>query len=217
MTGKLRKLLNNSRNIKAPYSIDDMSNHNGGLISFEYCGKKYNLAIRENALVFDNDMNLLYTFTFDELSTAETPFLKKVNEEIINHTNQKITLYINRATGVEKLTFTSLFDATYIFNKLKRVSYRSSESIDSIMIEKNGAIVNTVKTNKGSRLFSKNQVVENRDERNPEKTEYIASLSRVEDMIDNMICENINKNGIQKSDERLDKCIELLQELRNNE
>ena len=84
------------------------------------------------------------------------------------------------------------------------------------MIEKNGAIVNTVKTNKGSRLFSKNQVVENRDEWNPEKTEYIASLSRVEDMIDNMICDNINKNGIQKSDERLDKCIELLQELRNN-
>ena len=209
MPGKLRKLLNSSRNIKAPYSIDDMSNHNGGLISFEYCGKKYNLAIRENALVFDNDMNLLYTFTFDELSTAETQFLKKVNEEIINHTNQKITLYINRATGIEKLTFTSLFDATYIFNKLKRVSYRSSESI--------GAIVNTVKTNKGSRLFSKNQVVENRDERNPEKTEYIASLSRVEDMIDNMICDNINKNGIQKSDERLDKCIELLQELRNNE
>lgn len=36
-------------------------------------------------------------------------------------------------------------------------------------------------------------------------------------MIDNMICDNINKNGIQKSDERLDKCIELLQELRNNE
>lgn len=35
MPGKLRKLLNNSRNIKAPYSIDDMSNHNGGLISFE--------------------------------------------------------------------------------------------------------------------------------------------------------------------------------------
>ena len=60
-----------------------------------------------------------------------------------------------------------------------RVSYRSSESIDSIMIEKNGAIVNTVKTNKGSRLFSKNQVVENRDERNPEKTEYIASLYRI--------------------------------------
>ena len=42
-------------------------------------------------------------------------------------------------------------------------------------------------------------------------------ISRVEDMIDNMICDNINKNGIQKSDERLDKCIELLQELRNNE
>ena len=41
-------------------------------------------------------------------------------------------------------------------------------------------------------------------------------ISRVEDMIDNMICDNINKNGIQKSDERLDKCIELLQELRNN-
>ena len=36
MPGKLRKLLNNSRNINDPYSVDDMSNHNGGLISFEY-------------------------------------------------------------------------------------------------------------------------------------------------------------------------------------
>ncbi len=26
----------------------------------------------------------------------------------------------SRATGVEKLTFSSLFDATYIFNKLKK-------------------------------------------------------------------------------------------------
>lgn len=73
-----------------------------------------------------------------------------------------------------------------------------------------------LKQTKVQDYFLKNQVVENRDERNPEKTEYIASLSRVEDMIDNMICDNINKNGIQKSDERLDKCIELLQELRNN-
>lgn len=159
MPGKLRKLLNNSRNIKAPYSIDDMSNHNGGLISFEYCGKKYNLAIRENALVFDNDMNLLYTFTFDELSTAETQFLKKVNEEIINHTNQKITLYINRATGIEKLTFTSLFDATYIFNKLKRVSYRSSESIDSIMIEKTVQLLTPLKQTKVQDYFLKTKLL----------------------------------------------------------
>lgn len=47
------------------------------------------------------------------------------------------------------------------------------------MIEKNGTIVNTVKINEGSRLFSKNQVIENRDERNPEKTEYIASFQEL--------------------------------------
>ena len=161
-------------------------------------------------------MNLLYTFTFDELSTATAPFLKKVNEVTINNTNQKIILFVNRATGVEKLTFSSLFDATYIFNKLKRVAHRSSENIDSIMIEKNGTIVDNVKLNQNGKLFSKTQAIENRDERNDDKTELIASLSRVEDIIDDMICNNISKNGIQSSDERLEKCIEILEEIKSN-
>lgn len=173
--------------------------------------------MRENALVFDEDMNLIYTFTFDELSTATAPFLKKVNEVIVNNTNQMITLFINRATGVEKLTFSSLFDATYIFNKLKRVAHRSSENIDSIIVEKNGTIVENIKINQNGKLFSKIQTVENRNERNDDKTELIASLSRVEDIIDDLICNNISKNGIQMSDERLEKCIEILQEIKNNQ
>lgn len=173
---KLRKLLNNSRNINNSYSLNDINASHGDLIAFEFENSKYNLALRENALVFDNDMNLLYTFTFDELSTATAPFLKKVNEVIINNTNQKITLFINRATGVEKLTFSSLFDATYIFNKLKRVAHRSSENIDSIMIEKNGTIVENIKINQNGKLFSRTQTVENRAERNDDKTELIALL-----------------------------------------
>lgn len=90
-------------------------------------------------------MNLIYTFSFDELSTATAPFLKKVNEVIVNNTNQMITLFVNRATGVEKLTFSSLFDATYIFNKLKRVAHRSSENIDSIIIEKTEQLLTILK------------------------------------------------------------------------
>lgn len=217
MPGKLRNLLNNSRNINNSYSINDMNTAHGDLIPFEFENSKYNLAIRENALVFDENMNLLYTFTFDELSTATAPFLKKVNEEVISNTNQKITLFINRATGIEKLTFSSLFDATYIFNKLKRVAHRSSESIDSIMIEKNGTIVSNVKLNQSGRLFSQVQTVENRNERNENKTELIAALSRVEDIIDDMICNNISKNGIQTSGERLDKCIKILQEIKDSQ
>ncbi|MCI5734907.1 MAG: hypothetical protein MR281_02065 [Eubacterium sp.] len=213
---KLRKLLNNSRNINNSYSVEDMNTSHGDLIPFEFENSKYNLALRENALVFDDNMNLLYTFTFDELSTATAPFLKKVNEVTINNTNQKIILFVNRATGVEKLTFSSLFDATYIFNKLKRVAHRSSENIDSIMIEKNGTIVDNVKLNQNGKLFSKTQAIENRDERNDDKTELIASLSRVEDIIDDMICNNISKNGIQSSDERLEKCIEILKEIKSN-
>lgn len=213
---KLRKLLNNSRNINNSYSVEDMNTSHGDLIPFEFKNSKYNLALRENALVFDDNMNLLYTFTFDELSTATAPFLKKVNEVTINNTNQKIILFVNRATGVEKLTFSSLFDATYIFNKLKRVAHRSSENIDSIMIEKNGTIVDNVKLNQNGKLFSKTQAIENRDERNDDKTELIASLSRVEDIIDDMICNNISKNGIQSSDERLEKCIEILKEIKSN-
>lgn len=127
-----------------------------------------------------------------------------------------ITLFVNRATGVEKLTFSSLFDATYILNKLKRVAHRSSENIDSIIIEKNETIVDEIKINQSGKLFSKIQTVEKRNERNNDKTEFIASLSRAEDIIDDMICNNISKNGIQKNDERLEKCIQILQEIKNN-
>lgn len=214
---KLRKLLNNSRNINNSYSLNDINTSHGDLIAFEFENSKYNLALRENALVFDEDMNLIYTFSFDELSTATAPFLKKVNDVIVNNTNQMITLFVNRATGVEKLTFSSLFDATYILNKLKRVAHRSSENIDSIIIEKNGTIVDDIKINQSGKLFSKIQKVEKRNERNDDKTEFIASLSRVEDIIDDMICNNISKNGIQKSDERLEKCIQILQEIKNNQ
>lgn len=214
---KLRKLLNNSRNIKNSYSLNDINASHGDLIAFEFENSKYNLALRENALVFDDDINLIYTFSFDELSTATAPFLKKVNEVIANNTNQMITLFVNRATGIEKLTFSSLFDATYILNKLKRVAHRSSENIDSIMIEKNETIVDEIKINQSGKLFSKIQKVEKRNERNDDKTEFIASLSRVEDIIDDMICNNISKNGIQKSDERLEKCIQILQEIKNNQ
>lgn len=214
---KLRKLLNNSRNINNSYSLNDINTSHGDLIAFEFENSKYNLALRENALVFDEDMNLIYTFTFDELSTATAPFLKKVNEVIVNNTNQMITLFINRATGVEKLTFSSLFDATYVFNKLKRVAHRSSENIDSIIVEKNGTIVENIKINHNGKLFSKIQTVENRNERNDDKTELIASLSRAEDIIDDLICNNISKNGIQMSDERLEKCIEILQEIKSNQ
>ena len=214
---KLRKLLNNSRNINNSYSLNDINTSHGDLIAFEFENSKYNLALRENALVFDDDMNLIYTFSFDELSTATAPFLKKVNEVIANNTNQMITLFVNRATGVEKLTFSSLFDATYILNKLKRVAHRSSENIDSIIIEKDETIVDEIKINQSGKLFSKIQTVEKRNERNDDKTEFIASLSRVEDIIDDMICNNISKNGIQKSDERLEKCIQILQEIKNNQ
>lgn len=214
---KLRKLLNNSRNINNSYSLNDINTSHGDLIAFEFENSKYNLALRENALVFDDDINLIYTFSFDELSTATAPFLKKVNEVIANNTNQMITLFVNRATGIEKLTFSSLFDATYILNKLKRVAHRSSENIDSIMIEKNETIVDEIKINQSGKLFSKIQKVEKRNERNDDKTEFIASLSRVEDIIDDMICNNISKNGIQKSDERLEKCIQILQEIKNNQ
>ena len=88
--------------------------------------------------------------------------------------------------------------------------------MDSIIVEKNGTIVENIKINQSGKLFSKIQAVEKRNERNDDKTELIASLSRVEDIIDDLICNNISKNGIQMSDERLEKCIEILQEIKNN-
>ena len=85
------------------------------------------------------------------------------------------------------------------------------------MIEKNGTIVENIKINQNGKLFSRTQTVENKAERNDDKTELIASLSRAEDIIDDMICNNISKNGIQTNDKRLEKCIEILQEIRKNQ
>lgn len=213
MPGKLKNLLDRSLNNKSNLKISDIKNSKTNFIPFRFEGTSYYLAMRGDTLVFDEDHNLLYTFTPEQLAVADAPFLKKVNQVVLDNTNEKIILYINRDTGVESLTFSSQFDATYIFNKLRRIARRPSECIDSIIIEKNSTIVNTFNTNHSSSLFANNNVVENREERLEEKTEYIASLSRVEDIIDNLICNNISRDGLQKSDERLQKCIEILQDL----
>ena len=41
---KLRKLLNNSRNINNSYSLNDINASHGDLIAFEFENSKYNLA-----------------------------------------------------------------------------------------------------------------------------------------------------------------------------
>ena len=55
--------------------------------------------------------------------------------------------------------------------------------------------------------------VEDREGRNKNKTEYIATLSRVEDMVDDIIGNNVLVDGVQTNDEKIKKCIDLLSTL----
>ena len=55
--------------------------------------------------------------------------------------------------------------------------------------------------------------VEDRTARDEEKTDYIATLSRVEDLVDMIIGKNVSELGIQKDDEKIKKAIELLSAL----
>ena len=59
--------------------------------------------------------------------------------------------------------------------------------------------------------------VESKKNRSHDKTEYIATLSRVEDMVDDMIGLNVLNDGLQTDDDKIKKCIELLSALLDDE
>lgn len=214
MATKLEQLLNRSKNIEADSALPDVRS-SGNMIDMSYNGANYHIAIRDKVLVFSDDMNLIYTVNMLELATSQNDFLKEVNKIVVANTNQKVTLYVNKADGVERLTFSSLFDATFIFRKLVRLTSRKSEGIQSIVIEDDAKIVRQYVNENNKFILGESEKrgveVEDRDGRNPDKTEYIAVLARVEDLVEEMIGKNISTEGVQLSQDKIDKCIELLQ------
>lgn len=216
---KLEKLLGKSKHEGESLQSTIQSKNN--LIAFTFDGKEYYVAIRESILVFDENMTLLYNFETNELATSSNEFVQKVNEVVNSNSNDLVHLYINKVTGVEHITFSSLFDATYIYRKIKRLMVRDSEGITSLIIEKDAK---TIRSANNEKLAFKENMdesyagdVEDRAARDEEKTEYIATLSRVEDLVDNIICQNVSELGLQKDDEKIKKAIELLSSLVEDE
>ena len=60
MGTKLERLLGRSKN--QTDSVQSAISNKNNLISFEFDGNEYFVAIKESVLVFDSDMNLLYNF-----------------------------------------------------------------------------------------------------------------------------------------------------------
>lgn len=214
MARALRDLIDRSKKRSTvDNSVDIVSDK---LIPFTYDGNTFFAAIKDDVLIFDVDMVQISTVSVDDLAVAESGFFKKVNEVVTANTNQRIVMYINKVKGVEKLTFTSLFDATYIFRKMVRVSGRSSEGIESIVIEKGTEVLRSYTNTKARFMKSIGQEdvsVEKRDERNDDKSELISILSRIEDGMDDVINDNICNEGVQYDEAKIKKSIALLQEL----
>lgn len=216
MARALRDLIDRSKKRNTvDNSVGIVSNK---LIPFTYDGNNFFVAIKDDVLIFDADMVQISTVSVDDLAVAESGFFKKVNEIVTANTNQRIVLYINKAKGVEKLTFSSLFDATYIFRKMVRVSGRSSEGIESIVIEKGSEVLRSYTNTKAKFMKSIGQEdvsVEKRDERNDDKSELISVLARIEDGMDDIINDNICNEGVQYDENKIKKSIALLQELQD--
>lgn len=220
MTSRLEKLLHMSRNDNS-LPDSDMAVDNSNYIPFTFDGDDFYVVIRSNVMVFDSTKTLIYTVDFNELAFTNNDFMKEVNRVVNENSNKRVYLYINRLSGVESLTFTSLFDATYIFRKLVRLANRESEGIVSIVIERDAKVVRSYKNDRldFQKSIGKKDLnsVESKKNRSHDKTEYIATLSRVEDMVDDMIGLNVLNDGLQTDDDKIKKCIELLSALLDDE
>lgn len=220
MTSRLEKLLHMSKNDNS-LQDSDMAVDNSNYIPFTFDGDDFYVVIRSNVMVFDSTKTLIYTVDFNELALTDNDFMKEVNRVVNENSNKRVYLYINRLSGVESLTFTSLFDATYIFRKLVRLANRESEGIVSIVIERDAKVVRSYKNDRldFQKSIGKKDLnsVESKKNRSHDKTEYIATLSRVEDMVDDMIGLNVLNDGLQTDDDKIKKCIELLSTLLDDE
>ena len=220
MTSRLEKLLHMSRNDNS-LPDSDMAVDNSNYIPFIFDGDVFYVVIRSNVMVFDSTKTLIYTVNFNELVLTDNDFMKEVNRVVNENSNKRVYLYINRLSGVESLTFTSLFDATYIFRKLVRLANRESEGIVSIVIERDAKVVRSYKNDRldFQKSIGKKDLnsIESKKNRSHDKTEYIATLSRVEDMVDDMIGLNVLNDGLQTDDDKIKKCIELLSTLLDDE
>lgn len=212
---RLRTIADMREKNSALTSNDAVNVQKNKLISFEFENKTYYLAMREHVLVFNDNMNLLYTIDYDMLEKSNMPLFLKVNEIVstLNLQNKQALFRISlkRNGSYERLSFTNRFDANFIFRKLKRVASRGGENIEEVFLEKNDVVVDSFVPAymRNKTLTVKNPVgIDNNDE---EKLDFVSTLARVEDAVETMISSKMSDMSASVSAENIDKCIELLQ------
>lgn len=191
------------------------------LTAFYFDDKLYYYVVRDNILVFDHHKELFYTLSLDEIKDSEHPFFRKIYFMVCNQQDDIIKLFIKRDGNYESLSFTRRVDAVFIFRKLKRVASRENEKIDEILLEKNGVLIDSYKSNEEKQRFYKNFMdlksrVVKKDENAIviEESPEVSTLIKVEDTVDSLIGSAITKGNSQIDNDKLDKCISLLNSLK---
>ncbi len=188
-------------------------------IPFEFEGDNYYLALRDNALVFDSGHVLLYTIDYNSLTDVNAPIFEKVKEiietiKLKDVNNNLVKLGVRRDGVLNSIYFTSKFDAVFIFKKLKRVASRPAEDIDELIIVKDDVVIDRFEPGKTKRFHRFNRDVQTELE-STENLSVVSKLTRVEDILEGVINEKINNISLDINNDSIDKCIELLKQIKN--
>lgn len=218
---RLRSIADMQDNKKDAANNDAMEIQRDKLIPFDFDDEDYFVALRDRALVFNSSMNLVYTIDYDQLKKSTMPLFKKI-DEIVNTINLQDTkvmfnVIVKRDDSYQKLSFTNRFDANFIYKKMKRVATRDSEKISEVFIDKNGEIIENFvsETAKSPDRLSNRILSSGYNDDVAEELEFVSTLARVEDTLEEIISTKISNMSSKVSVENIDKCIELLNKAKN--
>lgn len=187
------------------------TNNNSDVIPFEFEGKNYYLAERDNILIFDSNMLLIHTLKKDDSTNTDVPlFLKAYDLLTTKKDAPTVKLFIKRDGSFEKISFYNRFDAIFILKKLRRVAARPDENIAELFIEDNGALVEHHKISPQRRLsrgFG----------RNKKETDVVVKLSDIENVLEAIISDSINNEFENVDNDKINHCIELLEALKTED
>lgn len=207
--GLLGRLAENNAK-KEQNVVKEAPKPNEEIISFEFEGKTYYVAVRDNVLIFDSNMVLFHTLSKEDVVASDIPLIQKVNETILSKDEPRVKLFIKRDGTFEKISFYNRFDAIFILKKLKRVATRPDENIEELFIEDDGALVEHFSTKPQRRLAK--GLFKNRKE-----SRVVEKLVDVEETLETIISTSINNPSSKLAPEDIDRCIELLESFKQDE
>ncbi|MDD6728916.1 MAG: hypothetical protein PUE08_06845 [Eubacteriales bacterium] len=221
MADILKKLAEENEKQENEVQIVNEGINDGGLTSFRFDNKLYYYAVRDDVLIFDHHKRLFYTMSIDDLRESDHPFFQKVYSLVCDIAQDSFKLFVKRHGSYDSISFTSKFDATFIFKKLKKIASREIEEIEEILVEKNGVLIDSFRPNEKKQRFYvnfkdlKNRVVNRKGNSiNIETSPQINTLVKVEDTIDSLIGASLVEENVNINPEKLDKCIALLESLK---